>query len=99
MYAIDWTQVLGRPQKRGASPECEKSAAARTRALALPRVSPVVWTLGITSMLTDVSSEMVASILPMYLVLHLHLSPLAFGVVDGLYQGVAVLLRVAACRP
>jgi MFS family permease len=56
----------------------------------------VVWSLGITSMLTDISSEMVASILPMYLVLHLHLSPLAFGVVDGLYQGVAVLLRVAA---
>jgi MFS family permease len=97
MYAIDWAQVLGRPQKSGASPVCEESAvAARTAARVLPRVSPVVWSLGITSMLTDVSSEMVASILPMYLVLHLHLSPLAFGVVDGLYQGVAVLLRVAA---
>jgi MFS family permease len=47
-------------------------------------------------MLTDISSEMVSSILPMYLVLHLGLSPLAFGVIDGLYQGVAALLRVAA---
>lgn len=97
MYAIDWAQVLGRPQKSEASPDCvDSAAAAKARARVLPRVSPVVWSLGITSMLTDVSSEMVASILPMYLVLHLHLSPLAFGVVDGLYQGVAVLLRVAA---
>jgi MFS family permease len=97
MYAIDWAQVLGRPPKRAASPDCVNAAvSAKPAARVLPRVSPVVWSLGITSMLTDVSSEMVASILPMYLVLHLHLSPLAFGVVDGLYQGVAVLLRVAA---
>jgi MFS family permease len=95
MYAIDWVQVLGRSHKCGACPSCPHSPA-RPRTRLIPRVSPVVWSLGITSMLTDISSEMVASILPMYLVLHLHLSPLAFGVVDGLYQGVAVLLRVAA---
>jgi MFS family permease len=88
--------VLGRSHKCGVCPTCPHSAAARPGTRLLPRVSPVVLSLGITSMLTDISSEMVASILPMYLVLHLHLSPLAFGVVDGLYQGVAVLLRVAA---
>ena len=97
MYAIDWDQVLGRTQKCAPSPDsAETAVATRTGARVMPRVSAVVWSLGITSMLTDISSEMVASILPMYLVLHLHLSPLAFGVVDGLYQGVAVLLRVAA---
>jgi len=47
-----------------------------------------------TSLLTDVSSEMVASVLPLYLVLHLGMSPLAFGVVDGLQQGAASLVRV-----
>ena len=97
MYTIDWVQVLGRSHRCGACPACPHATARkRTISSLLPRVSPVVWSLGFTSMLTDISSEMVASILPMYLVLHLRLSPLAFGVVDGLYQGVAVLLRVAA---
>ena len=61
-----------------------------------PAVSHTVWALGWTSLFTDVSSEMVASVLPLYLVLHLGMSPLAFGVVDGLYQGAAALVRVAA---
>jgi MFS family permease len=52
-----------------------------------------VWYLGATSLLTDVSSEMVASILPVYLVMSLHLSPVAFGVVDGVYQGASALVR------
>jgi MFS family permease len=38
---------------------------------------------------------MVSSILPVYLVLYLGMSPLAFGVVDGLYQGAAALVRIA----
>jgi MFS family permease len=46
-------------------------------------------------MFTDVSSEMVVAILPLYLVFGLGLSPLQFGVVDGLYQGVSALVRIA----
>jgi nitrate/nitrite transporter NarK len=57
-------------------------------------VSRTVWCLGITSFFTDVSSEMVASILPIYLVVHLHLTPLAFGMIDGLYQGFAAIVRL-----
>jgi MFS family permease len=60
-----------------------------------PAVSRNVVYLGLTSMFTDVSSEMVSSILPLYLVLTLGFSPLQFGVVDGLYQGVTALLRIA----
>ena len=56
-------------------------------------VAPNVWLLGVTSMLTDVSSEMVASVLPMYLVFQLNLSPLAFGTLDGLYNGVSAATR------
>jgi MFS family permease len=55
-------------------------------------VSPVVWKLGLTSFLTDISSEMVNSVLPVYLVLHLHLSPLQYGTIDGVYNGLAVVL-------
>jgi len=97
MYSIDWVQVLGRSPRPDATTTAAQPAATPHRLTrVLPRVSAVVWSLGFTSMLTDISSEMVSSILPMYLVLHLGLSPLAFGIIDGLYQGVAALLRVAA---
>ena len=56
-------------------------------------VAPNVWYLGLTSLLTDVSSEMVTSVLPVYLVLHLRLSPMAFGTLDGLYNGITALTR------
>lgn len=62
------------------------------RAAALREVSPVVWALGFTSLLTDIASEMVASVLPAYLVLHLRMSPLQFGVVDAAYRGVGVIV-------
>ncbi len=55
-------------------------------------VSPTVWRLGFTSLLTDISSEMVGSILPLYFVLYLHFSPLEFGFLDGISQGAAVAL-------
>ncbi|RBY78104.1 MFS transporter [Blastococcus sp. TF02-09] len=37
---------------------------------------------------------MVAAVLPVYLTLAIGLSPLAFGFLDGLYQGVSVLVRL-----
>jgi MFS family permease len=46
-------------------------------------------------MFTDISSEMVAAILPIFVTVGLGLSPLAFGVVDGLYQGVSAVTRLA----
>lgn len=54
-----------------------------------------VWFLGLTSLLTDISSEMVVSVLPAYLVLQLGLTPLMFGAIDGLYQGVSGITRIA----
>ncbi len=55
-----------------------------------------VWALGFTSLFTDVSSEMVGTVLPVYLVLYLGLTPFQFGIVDGLYHGVTALLRLAS---
>jgi MFS family permease len=57
-------------------------------------VSRNVILLGLTSLFTDISSEMVAAILPLYLIYTLGFSPLQFGVVDGLQQGAAALVRV-----
>jgi MFS family permease len=60
------------------------------------RVSRNVVLLGFTSMLTDVSAEMVATVLPVYLVFALGASPLQYGIVDGLYQGGAALVRLGS---
>jgi MFS family permease len=58
------------------------------------RVGGTVLALGTVSLLTDISSEMVTAVLPVYLTLAVGLSPLAFGFLDGLYQGVSVLVRL-----
>jgi MFS family permease len=58
------------------------------------RISKTVIFLGLTSMLTDVSSEMVTAVLPLYLIYSLGLSPLQFGVIDGIQGGAAGLVRV-----
>jgi MFS family permease len=55
------------------------------------KVNPVVWKLGLTSMLTDISSEMVSSVLPIYLVMHLHMNALQYGAIDGIYNGIAMV--------
>jgi MFS family permease len=60
------------------------------------RVNRNVVLLGFTSLFTDISSEMVATILPLYLVYTRGLSLLQFGVVDGLYLGAAALVRIAS---
>ncbi|MDR2877380.1 MAG: MFS transporter [Chromatiales bacterium] len=58
-------------------------------------LGPNVYFLGLTSLFTDISSEMVSSILPVYLIFTLHLTPLQFGFIDGLYQGATLLSRLA----
>jgi MFS family permease len=59
-----------------------------------PWVNRTVLTLGLTSMFTDISAEMITAILPLYLVFGLHLSPLVFGAVDGLYTGATSPVRL-----
>lgn len=51
--------------------------------------------LGTVSLLTDISAEMVATVLPLYLVFSLGVSPLALGAIDGLYRGAAAVVQVA----
>ncbi|MGW6242716.1 MFS transporter [Streptomyces roseolus] len=58
------------------------------------RVPGTVLALGTVSLVTDVSSEMVTAVLPLYLVLGLGLSPLQFGLLDGLSTGATALVRL-----
>ena len=57
-------------------------------------VTANVIALGFTSLFTDISSEMVSTVLPVYLVVQLGLTPLQFGFVDGLYQGLTALFSL-----
>ncbi len=59
-----------------------------------PAVASAVLALGSVSLITDVSSEMVTAVLPLYLVAGLGLSPLGFGALDGLYNGVSALVQL-----
>jgi MFS family permease len=61
-----------------------------------PAVSRTVVLLGLTSLFTDISSEMVVTVLPLYLVAVGGFSPLAFGVIDGIYNGATALVRLAS---
>ncbi|MFE2885873.1 MFS transporter [Streptomyces sp. NPDC059272] len=58
-------------------------------------IAPTVFALGAVSLITDVSSEMVTAVLPLYLVTGLGLSPLGFGLLDGIYNGFSALVRLA----
>ncbi|GAB1645910.1 MFS transporter [Krasilnikovia sp. MM14-A1259] len=58
------------------------------------RVATTVLLLGIVSLLTDISSEMVAAVLPLYLTAQAGLGYLGYGLVDGAYQGVSALVRM-----
>ncbi|GAU69020.1 putative major facilitator superfamily transporter [Streptomyces sp. NBRC 110611] len=69
-------------------------AATTARKATRGRVGGPVLALGAVSLVTDVSSEMVTAVLPLYFVLQLGLSPLQFGFLDGLYNGVTALVRL-----
>ncbi|MFF9479874.1 MFS transporter [Streptomyces sp. NPDC014733] len=58
------------------------------------RVGGPVLALGAVSLVTDISSEMVTAVLPLYFVIQLGLSPLQFGFLDGLYNGATALVRL-----
>ncbi|MFI1282054.1 MFS transporter [Streptomyces sp. NPDC020858] len=57
-------------------------------------VAPAVLALGTVSLITDISSEMVTAVLPLYLIAGLGLSPLGFGALDGVYNGVSALVQL-----
>ncbi|GAA4576740.1 MFS transporter [Planotetraspora kaengkrachanensis] len=61
---------------------------------ALRAIPATVLALGTVSLITDISSEMVTAVLPLYVVAGLGLSPLGFGVLDGVYNGVSGLVRL-----
>ncbi|WP_327174314.1 MFS transporter [Streptomyces sp. NBC_01335] len=87
MYVADSRATRAGSAERAAGPGEEP---ARRRVA----VAPTVLALGTVSLITDVSSEMVTAVLPLYLVAGLGLSPLGFGLLDGVYNGFSALVRL-----
>ncbi|MFA5370995.1 MAG: MFS transporter [Sideroxydans sp.] len=60
----------------------------------LTRIPKGVWVLGFVSLLMDVSSEMIHSLLPLFMVTVLGASALAVGVIEGIAESTALLVKV-----
>ena len=67
------------------------SGGADTRYRALPAG---VWALGITSLLMDASSELVHSLLPVYMTTVLGVSMVTIGLVEGIAEATASVVKV-----
>jgi MFS family permease len=59
-----------------------------------PRLPAAIWTLGFVSLLMDVSSEMIHSLLPVYLVVGLGASAFAVGLIEGFAEATALIVKV-----
>ena len=88
---------LSMSDRNGGKKDLEPPATSPAGPLKAPfRLSPVILWLGVVSMLTDVSSESVSAILPLYITGFLGLSTIAFGILDGINQGASAIVRIAA---
>ena len=58
------------------------------------RIPAGVWILGFVSMLMDVSSEMIHSLLPLYLTVGLGASALTVGIIEGVAEATALIVKV-----
>ena len=63
-----------------------------------PRLHRTVRSLGVVSLLTDASSEMIYPLLPAFLTGPLHAGPAFLGVVEGMAEAVAAVLKIASGR-
>ncbi len=53
-----------------------------------------VWVLGVVAMMMDVSSEMIHSLLPLFMVTTLGLSTITVGMIEGLAESTALIVKV-----
>lgn len=58
------------------------------------RIPGGVWALGIVSLLMDISSEMIHALLPLYLVVAYGASALTVGIIEGVAEATALIVRV-----
>lgn len=59
-----------------------------------PRLPAAIWVLGLVSLLMDISSEMIHSLLPLFMVGTLAASAFTVGLVEGLAEATALIVKV-----
>ncbi|MEN3353303.1 MAG: hypothetical protein V7640_1461 [Betaproteobacteria bacterium] len=69
-------------------------SALSTAAATTARVPRGVWVLGCVSLLMDLSSELIHSLLPIFMVTSLGASALVVGIVEGIAEATALIVRV-----
>ncbi|WP_426398638.1 MFS transporter [Ralstonia sp. R-29] len=67
---------------------------AATRPGVLRQIPAGVWVLGFVSLLMDISSEMIHSLLPMFMVSTLGASALTVGLIEGLAESTALIVKI-----
>ena len=60
----------------------------------LRQIPKGIWVLGLVSMLMDISSEMIHSILPLFMITTLGMSAFAVGATEGLAEATALIVRI-----
>ncbi len=58
------------------------------------QIPPGIWVLGLVSMLMDISSEMIHSLLPIFMMTVLGTSALTVGIIEGLAESTALIVKV-----
>jgi sugar phosphate permease len=66
----------------------------RFRFAGLREVPPGIWALGFVSLLMDVSSETIHALLPVYLVTVLGVSMTVVGIIEGIAEATASIVKV-----
>lgn len=61
---------------------------------ALTQMPRAIWVLGFVSLLMDVSSELIHSLLPMFMLTTLGMSVFAIGLIEGLAEATALVVKV-----
>jgi len=62
--------------------------------LTVRKIPPGIWALGFVSLLMDISSEMIHSLLPLFMVGVLGASALTVGLVEGIAESTALIVKV-----
>ncbi|CEG57185.1 MFS transporter [Legionella fallonii] len=60
----------------------------------LSQIPSSIWVLGFVSLLMDVSSEMIHSLLPMFLVTALGASTITLGIIEGFAEATALIIKI-----
>ncbi|WPC65393.1 MFS transporter [Rhodoferax ferrireducens] len=60
----------------------------------LRKIPPSIWALGFVSLLMDVSSELIHSLLPVFMVITLGISMFVVGLIEGAAEATALIIKV-----